>query len=402
MAVSSRVLARPDTVTDPRDLDELEIAYDYVEVEHDDQDGDDLVDDLDDEGVDDELAVELIGAAADPFALAPGPRVGARQRGKFVAELDEHQLLDALAAVAKNSGAKEPGSLSKREWNYARVEQGRLDLPTAESIRQRCNRPWVELLRIALSPLDDRGRHLGWNARGDEYTDAMEIPVDKALRAVAHRLKCIPSQAAYDIAVKEIEAESRRGRTMIHLHLPISATVIDRVGSWKQAIVKAKLTQAQRERKAPPPLLDALDAIVSEHGVLPSRNYVRNWVIAHDIPVSYADMTTPYEEQIAQLRERRRACGESTPTTVTTSDKCPPLPEPPERFQHRRNSSFTEAECVASVRLFLAELPRGLRPTSKVYQAFSARNTHLRLLALKPMKDRGWRWQQLLAAARKP
>ena len=389
MVVSSRVLARPD-VEVFEDLDDLEPGHARVEGGVDDDQCERLNEDA--------LAVDLLGKAAAPFAAGPGPRVGARKRGKFVAELDDHQLLDALAAVAKGSGAKEPGSLSKRDWDYARVDQGRNTLSTAESIRQRFNRPWAELLRIALSPLDDRGRHLGWHARGEQYTDAYEMPVAKALRAVAHRLQRIPTQIAYDVEVKKLEAASRRGRYMIHLHLPISATIIDREGSWDQAIARAKLTQPVEKRHVPPPLVDSLDVIVSESGLLPSRKYLLKWVRVRDIPVSGEDVSAPYAHHVTALRELRAARGMSTPSAITPENLCPPLPAPPRTFQNRRNSTYTNAELIASVRRFLTEFPQ-VKRTAKSYAAH-AKSAHL--IGLTAMRQQGWRWQQILAAARKP
>jgi len=210
------------------------------------------------------------------------------------------------------------------------------------------------LLRIALSPLDDRGRHLGWHARGEQHTDAYEILVSKALRAVAHRLKCIPTQIAYDVVVKGIEAEALRGRYLIHLHLPISATVIDRMRSRNEALAKAQIVQPARARMTPPPLVETLDAVVSQSGILPSLTYLRKWVRAYDIPVSRVDFFTPYANLVTAVRERRASRGMSTPTTITPADQCPALPEPPQRCQHRRNparspNTTTAKGCRASV-----------------------------------------------------
>src|SRR5579859_6180383 len=100
MVVSSRVLAHPDSGPSFEALDDLELEHDLdVEVVDDrDHDHEHEDDHLDIDEVVEGFEAELVGEGVGPYTAGLGPRVGARKRGKFVAELDEHQLLDALAA----------------------------------------------------------------------------------------------------------------------------------------------------------------------------------------------------------------------------------------------------------------------------------------------------------------
>jgi hypothetical protein len=88
------------------------------------------------------------------FAIQPGPAAAPRDRsGRFEAWLPLHELLDAVAEVAEHAAETLgclPEAVSKGAWDRARLACGRIDLPTAEGVRNRLDRTWSEVLKMAL------------------------------------------------------------------------------------------------------------------------------------------------------------------------------------------------------------------------------------------------------------
>ncbi len=304
------------------------------------------------------------------------PDVGAaptRSRGRFIPSVGPGSLLDGVADVALTGTSGDAGlarAMSKAAWDRARQAQGRVDLPSAEAIRQRCGLTWGRVVELAMVERSGRTRVLGqWD--GSHFAGwGVQGPADglRALRAVALRISHAPTSFEYDETAKalEIEAGRRRGRPLL---LPRSVYLIGVYGSWAGALQEAGLEPRPSPPvpQAVPSLADTLDQFIEEVGLLPNSWYFLEWCRRRDIPTTR--VRGGWATVVAETRNLRSLRGALTPARATRSRDPPPLPDPLPRVRRMAFRHSREA-IVASLRRYgEAHLPKGSLPRQKHYMA---------------------------------
>lgn len=329
------------------------------------------------------------GDWAGALTLVPGVR-----RSWFQAAKSLTEILDGVAevALAASSGDGQGAvSLSKAQWDASRLQVGRSDLPTAQTIRQRLRLSWPRTLELALTDPNRRATLRGqWEGRGSGSLGAGGRELAKAsLAAVALDLGHIPTAAEYDSAVRRKESSRRRrkggkagesGRASLEatsaLRLPSSSFVVSDFGRWSSAVEAsgAEAGALPRQPRIIPPAEDTLDNFIEEYGILPAMSYFVEWCRRCDIPLPDDKQ---FSEVVTEVWKRRYLRGASMPQAPTRFKKCPPLPPQQPRVRRMRHR-VTEEEMVASLRRYgeLYLSPDHL-PRQKDYSAACRKNPEL-------------------------
>lgn len=298
----------------------------------------------------------------------PAPNGRFRARHGVQALLDE--VLGVLVGVA--GGRRGAEAVSVRRFNAARAE----GVPSAQGVCSRLSVSWDQARQLALAEVAERGHLLGHFTRRPEFNGDEDL-VQRSLRAVAHRIGEPLAAYAYDDAVERLEKEQRRRRGG-RLGLPHSSTIIERCGSWRaaceQAGVRAVEISGPPTRKAEP-AVEVLDRFVTETGLLPPQKYLRPWARHHGVLLGRDSRR--YAALVAQLRERRRQRGETTPEGFADLSELPPLPEGV-LGRPGGGRGISRQEVLTSLLLYAQRhLEEGRLPRYKHYQAARRRDPQL-------------------------
>jgi hypothetical protein len=285
--------------------------------------------------------------------------------GRFAAGLGLHELLDAVAEIARSAATEAgvpPASVSKGAWDRARIATGREDVPTAEGVRKRLDRKWSDVLAVALGPPSERLRRLGVLAGRPVFSGDKDVTL-RAIVWAAQQVRHSPRPAEYDLAIEEWNRRARRDphRPM----LPVSESILERM-TWPEAIRRAGLgpLRAPGARRADP-LAQLIDRCISETGVVPTKPWFRQWARLNDIRVG-RQIFDQWRSSLAEALRLRRRRGEPIPGRT---QQLPELPAAPSRRARRR----TREDALRSLRVYTTRYLRaGEPPRSKHYQVSSA------------------------------
>lgn len=304
----------------------------------------------------------------------------------------------AIAAAGSREAAAE---CSKNRFNRARRSLERLEVPTADTIRQRLRRPWEQVVRASLAPAGERGKILSQgHGRHAEFEGPEEL-VLTGLRSVCSTLEGVVTFDAYDAEVGH--RNRRRARSKLAPLPLLSATsLVKRYGSWPQVLEAAGVKEADDAYVVSPRIArlpaaeETMSALVDELGILPAGSYLENYCRAMDIPLGRD--ARPFGQLMARVRALRASEGKPTPAEVTPPRLCPPLPTPVGRTAAtRRIRRRSLEEVLASLRLYRDEyLQTGAHPAERHYRA--CRRLDRRLISLKSFPE-GRRFQELCREA---
>lgn len=294
--------------------------------------------------------------------------------GRFRARHGVQALLDEVRGVLLvAAGDRERAqAVSVRRFDAARPE----GIPSAQAVCSRLSVSWWQARQLALTKVAERGHLLGHFTRRPEFNGDDDL-VQRGLRAVAHRIGEPLAAYAYDDAVEQMEKEQRRRRGG-RPGLPHSSTIIERSGSWQAACeragVRAVEVSGPPTRKAEP-AVEVLDRFVTETGLLPPQKYLRPWARHHGVLLGRDSRR--YRALVAELRERRRRRGETTPEKFADLADLPPLPEGA-TGRPGGGRGISRQEVLAALRLYAERhLDQGRLPRYKHYQAARRRDPQL-------------------------
>jgi len=286
-----------------------------------------------------------------------------------------HALIDRTAAVLRLAAdGGDPHDVTRDQFNRAR---GLVDgqVPTAQAIGKRLKRSWAQVVDLALGPV---GGRMGQGVKRDTGPIDRECPDSlllTALRARAFAEGGVPSARSYDAWADAVDAKRRRSGFAPNA-LPHSATILERLGDWGDALVAAGVIESKKDlpKRVKPrktrPIVELIDEFMDAVGILPSEAYFEAWCARMDIPVG-VDIR-PWKAAIAATRERRTRAGKSTPTVLTPRNLAPPLPphKPQVRRQGRMVTQWTEEKILDALRYYGRKYLRaGQQPTQKHYGA---------------------------------
>lgn len=310
-----------------------------------------------------------------------------RSDTRFKPRQSFHELLDAVrdVAIAATGGDRSAAAqLSQGRWNRQRVVMGRLELPTAESVRQRLRKgcSWARTLEVALAPASARLLLLNrLQSTPDAHDDAspvhgVRLLSDRsALRSVFNVLRHSPSQVEYDVVATSLNRQNRRKRTAVRLRWPVTESVRQHFPTWADALSAAGLPPRPGSHVAittgrDP--VDVLDQFIAENGFLPVGTYFRAWVRQQQVHLPRAPKQQRFSVSVAQVRARRDARGVWTPSKPLRSRHCPVLDPPAAR------DPYTHADRLRALQRFAASREHpGTPPTVSEYQAASPQDPAL-------------------------
>jgi hypothetical protein len=290
--------------------------------------------------------------------------------GRFEAWTPLHELLDGVAEVARVA-AEQAGCpaerVSKAAWDRGRAAVGRLDLPTAEAVRKRFGRSWVDVLQVALGAPAGRVYRLGVLSAHPQSVDDDRLIIP-SLRWAALQIGQSPRPAEYDIVVEPWNRSALKDP--LRPLLPVSETILRRI-AWAEAIRRAGLAplgnSGARRAQA---LAVLIDRCITETGVVPTKQWFRQWARVHDIRVGRIGGDNEWGPSLeAGLRAWTARGGH-------ISDTGTPLPVLPAAPSRRRRC--TREDAIRSLRAYGERyLQTGQPPRQKHYQVCSASDKDL-------------------------
>lgn len=308
-----------------------------------------------------------------------------RNGGRFARTAGGHEVLDMAAEVARAAArpGEDPATITRARFDEQHRKMGGRGL-SSKALRKRFDRKsFSDLLRMALAPADERG----FAARdGSTPQVASDMPLDVmklCVKASAHQSGRTPSQAMYDEWAERHAREREKVGGPAHV-LPCARTLIERFGDWDQVLVAAGLdperaptSGGSRERATD--IVDVLDRFICEQGFLPPITYFDAWCQQQDLAVARGKRL--WSSVVAEVRERRTAAGQWTPTKVRLKRDCPELGErvsSDPTGPKRRRKRITEEDCLEALRIYGREmLPAGRHPTQRHYRACAASDRRL-------------------------
>lgn len=286
-----------------------------------------------------------------------------------------HALIDRAAVILRLAAdGGDPHGVTRDQFNAARglVEE---DVPTAQAICKRLKRSWQQVVELALGPV---GQRMGQGVKRSSGPVDRECPDSlllTALRACAFAEGGVPSARSYDAWADAVDAKRRRSGFAPN-PLPHSATILDWLGEWSDALVAAGVIESKKDlpKRVKPrktrPIVELIDEFMDEVGILPSEAYFEAWCARMDIPVG-VDIR-PWKAALAATHERRTRAGKVTPTVLTPKNLAPPLPpqKPQVRRQGKMVTQWTEEKILDALRYYARKYLRdGQQPTQKHYGA---------------------------------
>jgi hypothetical protein len=283
--------------------------------------------------------------------------------GRFQASTPLHELLDGVAEVARLAAEQAgclPEQVSKGAWDRGRAAAGRGDLPTAEGVRKRVGRAWPDVLQVALNAPAGRVYRLGvlsaHRTSGDD--ERLTIP---SVRWVALQIGHSPRPGEYDLTISDWNSRALTDpqRPM----LPVSKTIRARM-PWADAIHQAGLPPLGKSwTKRAQPLTELIDRCITDAGVVPTKNWFRQWARINDIRVGNA-VTNQWRHNLEEALRVRRERGDPIPDKAPL----PVLPAAPSR----RPCKYTRTDAIRSLRVYGRRyLPVGGAPRYGHYQVCS-------------------------------
>ena len=307
--------------------------------------------------------------------------------GQFTHSAGVHALLDDVkviaTAAAEATEGRDPAMVGRRLFNRHREELGITRTPTAQGLEKRFDRRLSQIIRAALGDRRDIGHELGSTGPRDDYIsrEITEEQLVHPIKGAAFALDEIPTEHGYDVWVQDwMRKRERRG--LLANPLPSSNTIIERIGSWPEALVLAGLIRRasdlapmRRVRKRSEPAEVILDRCIDETGVLPSRRWFEEWCKRTD--TSLGSDYKPWGATVERTRARRRAAGKRTPASETSFPQCPALP--PQRSTIKRASRrWTDDEILDALRtVYGPEYLKGATPTQRHYMDASSGDDRL-------------------------
>jgi hypothetical protein len=298
-----------------------------------------------------------------------------------------HELLDCVrdVAIAAAGGDRSAAAqLSQGKWDRQRVLMGRLELPTAESVRQRLRKgcSWARTLEVALAPANARllllNRLQSAPVAHDDASPVQGVRLlsdRSALRSVSNVLHHSPSQVEYDVVATSLNRQNRRKRTAVQLRWPVTESVRQHFPTWADALSAAGLPPRPGSHAAittgrDP--VDVLDHFIAENGFLPVGTYFHAWARQQQIPLPRASKQQAFSTYVAKARARRDARGVWTPSKPLRTRHCPTLRSPAPR------DPYTHADRLRALQRFAASREHpGTPPTVSEYQAASPQDPAL-------------------------
>ena len=327
----------------------------------------------------------------------PALSASAASDTRFKARQSFHDLLDGvrdIAIAATGGDASAAAHLSQGKWNRQRVLMGRLELPAAESVRQRMRKgcSWARTLELALAPTSQRMVLLNRLqsaplAQGDNaQLHGIRLLSDRtALRSVFNVLHRSPSQVEYHAVARELDRQHFRKWNALRTRRPSMESIRQHFASWPAALSAAGLPPQSASHatittgKDP---VDILDRFIDENGFLPVEKYFLAWAREQAIPLPRAPNRKAFSAYVAQVRARREARRVWTPSQPMRRRNCPLL-DPP-----GRRSPYTRDDRLRCLQRYGAHLSQtGRQPTARSYRAASARDPEL--MAYETLVQRG-------------
>jgi hypothetical protein len=290
-------------------------------------------------------------------------------------------LLRGVREVASLANPATPEAVTQAAFDAARASAAKHPgLPPAKRVTEQLGLRWRAVLEVAHAPVGEQNRLLGVKTRVEEQDWLTEEYVASVLKLVAHRLgKDTLTRLEYDADRQKLLASDRaRWLHGDQLLLPKADQIRFAVGSWTNALRIAGL-KTPRERGpaaksvSAPTHAELLDEFWKHYKVLPTKWELIAFARGNGIPY-------PNEARVAFGKERatwikaRRADGDAVP------DEPPPQAERADYSRdvgaampdRRRRRVWTDVnDCVAVVKRYLAELPRGKRPNAEEYRAWT-------------------------------
>jgi hypothetical protein len=299
--------------------------------------------------------------------------------GRFQAATAVVSLFDQIALVARfatGGDEQKAAKLSKGQWDAARISLG-LQLPLAESIRQRQGLSWSELLHCSLLPAQKRALYLR-NRRdpnwGSTFGALCEEYLLDLLRSVAFRLPpgTPLTELRFDDEIRRMEQESRHWKVAEPLRLPRSVQLIAKFGKWNHGLKAAGIPPILPIPSAKVKLADAVSALelaFAKLGKLPTAAYFRKWCRLQHISLPTRFQYTP--EVLAELTTRRANQGLLTSLEPINACHLPKLAAP---IGHRQ-TRWTRDQAMGALRTYAAlyKDPKAI-PTQKDYCLKSSGN----------------------------
>jgi len=303
-------------------------------------------------------------AAALPDRVGPS--------GRFQAGTATVSLFDQIAVVARFAASGDElkaAKLSKGQWDAARRSLG-LQLPQAESIRQREGLIWSELLHCSLLPPQKRALYLrnrrdpNWGSNLGALSEEYLLDL---LRSVALRLPpgTALTQLRFDDEIRRMEQESRRWKGAEPLRLPRSVQVIAKFKKWNHGLKAASIPPILPIPSPTVKLSDAISALelaYAKLGCLPTVSHFKKWCRNQEISLPTHFQYTP--EVLAELTRRRANQGLGTATKPVHAAHLPKLAAPVRNRQVR----WTREQVLGALRTYAAlyKDPKAI-PTQKDY-----------------------------------
>jgi hypothetical protein len=291
----------------------------------------------------------------------------------------EVSMLAAQASAHGGGDPVEPTMVSQSAFDAARARSlNYASLPRGKQIAEQLKKRWRVVLTIAHEPPGRHAHLLGLKEKEPEQDWLTDDYVAYMLKLVARRLNAAtvtPSEYRLERAalLKEDRASWLHGAQRL---LPNDEQIRTACGSWDNALLLAGLKlgpgRGGHKRLQMPTLAGLLERCHEHHGVLPTRSELQTFARANGIPFP----TMKGKNWAATVREWRAT---RTAMGLATPEKPPPLRERPDYTRdvnaalpgERRQRTWSQAECVASVTRYLAQLSSGQHSTKRGYDAWA-------------------------------
>lgn len=258
--------------------------------------------------------------------------------GRYAQGMGFQEILDHVGSLIREAGGE---ALSTRRYNRLRLSLSPAP-PTAQAICERLGVSWEDVRVVALAEPATRSQMLGVRAPKSGW-DVEDDQLFRVMRAAAFQAGRVLSMDGWDAAVRRYE--QRMARHGHPVELPVSATLINRFGSWGKALLAAGLETPTGSVPTAPPAAETLDAFVSETGLIPTREYFVSWCRVRAIPVGRD--VKKWGAVVATMRAQRAERGDVTPDAATPLSELPELVLPP-----NRNVAATREDVLASLKLY--------------------------------------------------
>jgi hypothetical protein len=306
--------------------------------------------------------------------------VASRNRGGTQAECfalshyDAGALVGAVADVAREASAPNPGSVSTRAFDRARAAAGHPQCPTAKVICHRLRMSWPEVKLLALDPARCVDRSLGSRLSEADAGAATAAEMRLALRTTAARLGVATLSGAQYMRERARMLESdrrcyRHGRKLV---LPTEAQILVAAGSWAHALALAGLSPLTHDRSQTTPVsvVDALDLFADEYGYVATTSELEGFAVQRDLPL--ARRRRPFAEDVAAVRALRAARGEETAEQRPSKEQRPVFEPAAAGVTARRKKRWSDAELVAALVAGFDLVPPRTRLTQENYRRHCA------------------------------